>query len=67
MPMYDFRCAKCKSQFDAIVRASAASTAVSCPVCGSKRTRRLVSRIASTRRSQAGGGGDAGASCAPSG
>lgn len=64
MPIYEFRCAKCKTTFDKLVRGEVTSqNPVICPSCGSKRTRRLVSRVSSYRSGSSGGGGD----CAPSG
>jgi putative FmdB family regulatory protein len=70
MPFYDFKCSKCNSKFDKLVRVGFDSKKdpIVCPKCGSKRTYRVVSVTSSFRSgdggtSHAGGGGD----CAPSG
>jgi putative FmdB family regulatory protein len=40
MPLYDFSCRKCESQFEALVRGSVKPT---CPECGSEELERLMS------------------------
>ena len=43
MPLYDYRCNACRSEFELLVRSV---TAPACPQCGSIDLRRAVSRIA---------------------
>lgn len=40
MPLYDYRCTACKTQFERLVRASSVPN---CPDCGSTSVERLVS------------------------
>jgi putative FmdB family regulatory protein len=56
MPVYEFRCEGCDSQFELLVPMGKKS--VACPHCGSQRTRRELSLFAAH-----GGGGSAKASC----
>lgn len=43
MPLYDYRCKACHSEFELLVRASTVPT---CPQCASADLERAVSRIA---------------------
>jgi putative FmdB family regulatory protein len=43
MPLYDYHCKACDSEFELLVRAS---TVPACPQCGSTDLERAVSRIA---------------------
>jgi putative FmdB family regulatory protein len=43
MPLYDYHCKACAAEFELLVRASTAPT---CPHCGSTELERAVSRIA---------------------
>ena len=43
MPLYDYHCKACHSEFELLVRAS---TVPACPQCGSIDLKRAVSRIA---------------------
>jgi putative FmdB family regulatory protein len=43
MPLYDYRCTACHSEFELLVRASSVPV---CPQCGSTELERAVSRIA---------------------
>jgi putative FmdB family regulatory protein len=40
MPIYEYRCKKCKKEFEALVRAD---DPVACPACSSKRVEKLLS------------------------
>ena len=60
MPIYEYRCDACGSQFEKLVRAS--SPAVACPGCGGEKLEQQYSTFAATM----GAGGAKGAgSCAP--
>ncbi|HEX2054357.1 MAG TPA: zinc ribbon domain-containing protein [Actinomycetota bacterium] len=45
MPLYEFRCAGCEHQFEALLPSSKVDDA-SCPKCGAGKPRRLMSVIA---------------------
>lgn len=66
MPLFEYRCESCGSQFEEL-RAHNATDPVKCPHCGSKDVRKLVSCFAhsaggSLRASAGGGNGCAGCS-----
>jgi putative FmdB family regulatory protein len=42
MPVYEFECEECGSRFEEL---TAVGASLACPTCGSKRTRRLFSRV----------------------
>ena len=48
MPLYEYRCAGCGHEFEALVRVADADQA-GCPACGEGPTRRLFSVVASVR------------------
>jgi putative FmdB family regulatory protein len=53
MPIYEFECEGCGAVFEELV---AAGAAVPCPVCGSERTRRLMSTVSPPGRLPRGAG-----------
>lgn len=53
MPIYEYACAACSSDFEELVSLSAADD-VACPACGSTKVERQLS---SFQRVRAGGGG----------
>jgi putative FmdB family regulatory protein len=70
MPLYEFHCNKCETEFEELVLSSKpeALTTVACPECGSRKVTKKVSTFASG----VSGGSSATAtrassSCAPSG
>lgn len=58
MPMYEYRCSECGSQYEQLRRMSEADRDLKCPKCGSADVARQVSACAV--RGSSGGGG-----CAP--
>jgi putative FmdB family regulatory protein len=46
MPIYEFHCPSCGTDFEELVRTSAARGAVPCPKCGSKQADRKISTFA---------------------
>lgn len=48
MPLYEYRCAGCGHEFEALVRAGDADRE-GCPACGDGPARRLVSVVAAVR------------------
>jgi putative FmdB family regulatory protein len=68
MPIYEFRCTKCASEFEELVRSSKpeALAEVACPECGSHKVKKMVSTFASGATGGSSTAASA-ASCAPSG
>lgn len=68
MPLYEYRCPHCGSEFERLT-SYAQADAVSCPICEHLPAQRRISRVAA--RTQAGGSGDSGwnsaSACGPSG
>ena len=66
MPLYEFSCAKCGTEFEELVMSSKpeALAKVACPECGSHKVKKKVSTFAS---SVTGSSATGAASCAPSG
>lgn len=46
MPIYEYRCGQCARRASILVRTFAATTAPTCPSCGSPDLRKLISRFA---------------------
>lgn len=70
MPIYEFECQKCRHRFEKILRMSDDPKMVACPVCPSKKTKKLPSLFGGRvgDRPLAGGGGCgtcAATSCSP--
>jgi putative FmdB family regulatory protein len=70
MPIYEFRCRKCKQTFEVIYRNREDNQSVTCPECKSTRTQRLMStfagKIGNTSTGGASCGSCAATSCSPS-
>ena len=62
MPLREFRCGRCKTRFEELVR-SGADNNVACPRCGSKRLRRLMSGFVARRGGSSPAAVSAGSSC----
>jgi putative FmdB family regulatory protein len=54
MPIFEYRCEECGKAFEEIV-SSNQSEAVPCPVCASKKTEKLMSRIGGISMGKGGG------------
>lgn len=70
MPVYEYRCKDCDTQFDSFVRSFDAADSVTCRSCSSGNVRRLVSTFATfggfddqVVQSQSSTGGCCGGSC----
>lgn len=46
MPIYEYACRRCKEEFQTLILKAADEEALVCPTCGSRRLRRLISRVA---------------------
>ncbi|UCC68251.1 MAG: zinc ribbon domain-containing protein [Armatimonadota bacterium] len=71
MPLYEFRCKKCDRVFERLCRAGSNGKGLTCPACGSRSLRRLMSvfaaRVSGERGSPAMSGSGAGCSTCSSG
>lgn len=52
MPLYEYRCEKCKRRFSLLVGVTAEKAPLRCPRCGSARATKLISRIAPVVRGE---------------
>lgn len=43
MPIYEYKCDKCKNEFEVLFRSMSEEKKVACPACKSKKTRKLMS------------------------
>lgn len=66
MPLYEYKCLQCDKTFEKLVRSSFGEQDVSCPNCGRREVKRLVSLCGLTGVSRDTGYSSS-ASCAPSG
>jgi len=55
MPIYVYRCRKCREKFEQFRSISAGDEGVACPRCGAKKPERLISAVFS--KGSGGGGG----------
>jgi putative FmdB family regulatory protein len=46
MPIYEYRCRSCSSEFEELVRSAEGQAAVSCPKCGKRQVERRLSVFA---------------------
>jgi len=46
MPIFEFKCKKCKNIFEELILSPAEEKKLSCPKCGSGSTEKLMSRFA---------------------
>jgi putative FmdB family regulatory protein len=66
MPLYEYKCANCSNTFEKLVRSSLAEEELTCPRCGHKEIKRLVSLFGVSGSSRD-SGYSAPTSCAPVG
>ncbi|MCU0289841.1 MAG: zinc ribbon domain-containing protein, partial [Acidobacteria bacterium] len=46
MPIFEFKCKKCKNVFEELIYSSADQKKITCPKCGSQRSEKLMSVFA---------------------
>jgi len=70
MPIYEFKCRKCKHLFEVLFRSRDEKLSLACPECGSARTEKMISafsgKIGNTSAGGASCGSCAATSCPPS-
>jgi putative FmdB family regulatory protein len=69
MPIFEYKCRKCKRTFEVLFRSRDEKVTVTCPECGSVRTERLMSAFSGKIGNTSTGGGCgscAATSCGPS-
>jgi putative FmdB family regulatory protein len=68
MPLYEYHCDHCQTEFDDLVRIGTPDEDIECPSCGRREARRLLS-VFSSRASGGAGTSPSGnaSSCGPSG
>lgn len=49
MPVYEYRCLKCRKRFTKLLGIAERDNPQTCPVCGAAESKRLVSRVARLR------------------
>ncbi len=49
MPVYEYRCLKCRKRFTKLLGIAERDNPQTCPVCGAVESKRLVSRVARLR------------------
>jgi putative FmdB family regulatory protein len=55
MPIYAYRCRKCREKFEQFRSMSSTDDEVACPKCGVKKPDRLISAVFSKGSSESGG------------
>ena len=63
MPIYEFRCGKCRHEFEELVMRR--DEKIHCPDCGSAKVKRMLSGFAVTGDARHAGGGSSCGSCKP--
>jgi len=63
MPIYEFECLACQTQFEVLVRTMSDDSPRKCPQCGSSRSRRALSVFKVGAAPAARNASEAGASC----
>jgi putative FmdB family regulatory protein len=64
MPIYEFRCKKCKNIFESLIFSSMEEKKLSCPKCGAIKVEKVMS--VSAKRKSNGSSASAGSSCSAS-
>jgi putative FmdB family regulatory protein len=70
MPIYDYHCKDCGSDFETLVRSMFSNETIFCPECGGQHTSKAISLVAATKGSvpgHAGASAASSASCGPVG
>lgn len=46
MPIYEYACGRCKSEFQTLIMSAVDEEELACPTCGSRKLDRLISKVA---------------------
>lgn len=57
MPIYEYECKKCRTEFEVLFRSGDKQDGVACPACSSRRTKRLLSAFSGKIGNTTGGAG----------
>jgi putative FmdB family regulatory protein len=67
MPLYEYKCIRCETRFDALRAMADADDPIECPGCGGAETHRLISLFSAVGdEGVIAGAGDSCGSCTPS-
>ncbi len=66
MPIYEYRCQDCDSQFEKFLRSMFSQETITCPDCGGQHVAKALSLIGATSSGTSGGSSSA-AACGPVG
>ncbi|MBN1474657.1 MAG: zinc ribbon domain-containing protein [Syntrophaceae bacterium] len=61
MPIYEFKCDKCKKQFEVLTMSMSEKPNAMCPKCKSKKTHKVISKVGRGKYSSLGKGGSSSA------
>jgi putative FmdB family regulatory protein len=67
MPLYEYRCKDCGTEFEKQLRFSEADQLPACPNCNSTQTRKKISSVVSFTVNSAGSSASSGSSCSTGG
>jgi putative FmdB family regulatory protein len=67
MPLYEYQCSDCGSEFEKMVRFSEADQAQACPTCRGQNTRKKISAFAALGGTAGSSGSSGGGSCGSGG
>ncbi len=67
MPLYEYRCKNCGTEFEKQLRFSEADQLPACPNCSSTQTRKKISSVVSFVANSAGSSASTGSSCGTGG
>lgn len=68
MPLYEYRCPDCETQFERLVRGSDTAPTITCPTCGGEKSARVLSMFATSgARATSASSAASAAACGPVG
>lgn len=67
MPIYEYHCDNCNSDFEQFVRSMFSQETVACPECGSQHVKKTISLFGGVGGSRARSAGSSAQACAPTG
>lgn len=67
MPIYEYHCNDCGTDFEKFLRSMFSQEAVICPDCGGQHVNKALSLIGASGAKSSGGGSSSGAACGPVG